>query len=210
MLAHSIFLTRWLKPVWEDEAMWRVLCLGACHEVYAGLRQQSQGQSQGQFRSHKQEQWHSKKRTFVGLPWGKPAYKASGGEISFPQPLSEGGIVTVHNGVGIMALVLSHHCQGFDLLEDMAERADALWVIDWAMPERNLDYLGYSLPWALSFMEKTRVRKRFRSFIGHGVEGFVERFNTSQKNTFLRYQGHKKYRAGSIIAVCYTVEKNEG
>ena len=195
LLAHALIMNRWLKPVWEDEALWDRLCPNASA---------SQEQESGQF------------------PWGPaplPAplqapsealSKASGARRGAVHSMSQGGVWTVEGEVGVMALALSHHGNAFDALADVAGKTRSLCLIDWAMPERNLDYLCHALPWALAFFSGGDIRNRFRSFMRYGVEGLVERFHASQPDVFLRYTGHKKYRAGSVIAVWYEVEKLEG
>lgn len=180
LLAHTLIMNRWLKPVWEDEALWGKLCPKVC-----ALREQDFGQ----------------------FPWETFPSKSSGGGGIFVHPLPQGGVWTVEGEVGVMALVLSHHGNALDALADVAGKTRSLCLIDWAMPERNLDYLCYVLPWVLAFFSGGDIRNRFRSFMRYGVEGLVECFHANQKNIFLRYTGHKKYRAGSVIAVWYEVEK---
>ncbi len=179
LLAHSLIMNRWLKPVWEDESLWRRLCPKA--STGNGLN--------------------------CILPWQKRRSKPTVETAVLFHCSPEGGIAGGWDGLGVMALVLSHHSNGFKELADMAGKSRSLCLIDWAMPERNLDYLCHVLPRALALLSGNQTRQRFQSFMGYGLEGFVERFHRQQTDFFLRYKIHKKYRAGSLIAVWYEVER---
>lgn len=117
------------------------------------------------------------------------------------------GLVGPASFMGILGLSLCGHDAPMQLLDDWASGVQFLYIVDWAMPERNLDYLCHILPNSLAFFSGIRAFKGFRAAMGRGPEGLVEQYNASQNRIFLRRMHHKKYRWGSIIAVGYGVER---
>ena len=125
LLAHPAAMTRWLRPVWEDGALWRMLCANAPMPSTLLLLPTARAMK------HADSTRLTDPVSLVGLeasspsalPWQSLPSKGLKETAIFWHPLPQGGWTAVHGGVGVMALGLIHHDKPFDQLADMAGKA---------------------------------------------------------------------------------------
>lgn len=234
LLAQRCLLERWLRPVWEDAAFWEIFDgqtfatstkKGDMTEV--AQTAQKGGPPEKREAAEKEAMAGARRKRFPppsDFPGGgekvEKVEEVDEVEASFItvqgrgtlhfQALSQGGGGLVYGDVAMLALALWHHPEPLRILREWANRGKFLYLVDWAMPERNIDYLCHALPQGLALCSGIRSYGRFRQFMGYGLEGLAERFNDSQGTVALRQQWHKKYRGGTIMAVGFAVERTQG
>ena len=104
----------------------------------------------------------------------------------------------------ILSLILHEsETEPHKLLTEAMRVAPRLLVLEWKMPERNLDYLYWLPMYAIERMAGKRHFRHFRNYMRQGaLEGMIYCFNQeAEKNGTPRLEsaGYEFFRLGSLV-----------
>lgn len=229
LLSHPFFMHSWLRSLWNDSSFWRIGAEPCGKKESDSWARTGHGRVRkapqvivGNYggvcpftQLGKVDVFTTSHNIYAGdAPHIVNEYTSKDGEcdsflassacLSAMQTMPSVSACKFPFEAAILVFSLSLHQHPFSLLDAWRLLAPKLYIVDWAMPERNIDYFMHLLPHGLGLSSAWRTFRFFREFIKSGAEGVVEEYNARCEGEPLRQRRHKKYRWGSIIALEYS------